>query len=319
MELEIRHLRAVCAIADAGSLHKAARAIGVAQPTLTAQLRRIEKALGGELFLRLPEGCRPTLLGLQLLARARAVLAEMTTLTTEMRAAASAAQRPHLRIGSTPSPAVPPWLRRLHDRYPGTIPSVQTDVSSSTLLRMVATGQLDVAFVHEIEGTHLRIPPGLRSRVLIEREPVFVLISEHHPAASQHTVRLQDLMDEQWMLDKTADGEWEGLLRALPAGLTPRLLHGDYATTGLLVDAGQAVTLCQATSVGSGGRVPRRIEGDPIGQRWLLVGRSDAHLDAVHDDLAAAYREAADKAPLYQAMLDLDPAPSCGAAATSRL
>ncbi len=32
MELEVRHLRALCAIADAGSLHRAARQLGVAQP-----------------------------------------------------------------------------------------------------------------------------------------------------------------------------------------------------------------------------------------------------------------------------------------------
>ncbi|MEU5579266.1 LysR family transcriptional regulator [Streptomyces huasconensis] len=47
MDLEIRHLRAVTAIADVGNLYKAARVLGVAQPTLTAQLRRIESSLGG--------------------------------------------------------------------------------------------------------------------------------------------------------------------------------------------------------------------------------------------------------------------------------
>ncbi|MGW6513119.1 helix-turn-helix domain-containing protein, partial [Streptomyces niveus] len=35
MELEVRHLRALCAIADAGSLHKAARQLGMSQPSLT--------------------------------------------------------------------------------------------------------------------------------------------------------------------------------------------------------------------------------------------------------------------------------------------
>ena len=48
----MRHLRALCAIADAGSLHQAARRLGVSQPSLTTQLRRIENVLGAELFRR---------------------------------------------------------------------------------------------------------------------------------------------------------------------------------------------------------------------------------------------------------------------------
>ncbi|WP_197362363.1 helix-turn-helix domain-containing protein, partial [Streptomyces clavuligerus] len=63
MQLEVRHLRALCAIADTGSLHKAARQLGVSQPSLTTQLRRIEKALGAELFWRERSGCRPTPVG----------------------------------------------------------------------------------------------------------------------------------------------------------------------------------------------------------------------------------------------------------------
>lgn len=47
MELELRHLRTVRAIADTGSLTEAAATLGLAQPALSAQLRRIEKALGG--------------------------------------------------------------------------------------------------------------------------------------------------------------------------------------------------------------------------------------------------------------------------------
>ncbi|MGH8795377.1 MAG: LysR family transcriptional regulator, partial [Stackebrandtia sp.] len=52
MEVELRHLRAVCAVADAGSVSKAAAALGISQPALTAQLRRIEQSLGGA-----PAGC----------------------------------------------------------------------------------------------------------------------------------------------------------------------------------------------------------------------------------------------------------------------
>ncbi|MEU9982154.1 LysR family transcriptional regulator [Streptomyces sp. NPDC050856] len=304
MELELRHLRVVCAIADAGSLRKAARMLGVAQPSLTAQLRRIENALGGELFARQPHGCRPTAFGHHLLARARPLLAEMTALTAEMRAAsARTAPTARLRIGSTPSRALACWTRRLRLRYPEFVPAAQTDVSANALLRMVAAGQLDVAFVHEMEGTHLRFPPGLHQRVLVDREPGFVALAEHHPAAERGTVRLEDLAGEQWIMDRTADGEWECVHRALrAAGLPPQLFHGDYSTAALLVATGEAVTVCQATSTGWDGVVARRLDGDPIGWRWLLAARTQGQLDAVHEDLAAAYQEAAEQAPDYQAM-----------------
>ncbi|MFJ4879583.1 LysR substrate-binding domain-containing protein [Streptomyces sp. NPDC088745] len=301
MDLEIRHLRAVTAIADAGSLHKAARVLGVAQPTLTAQLRRIEESLGGTLFLRLPEGCRPTFLGHQLLARARPVLAEMNQLTDQMRAAARAERNSHLRIGSTPTHAVAPWLRLLSERFPEARPTVHAEASSCALLRMVAAGQLDAALVHEPEGCPLRIPADVRLRVLLEREPQLLGVFEHHPAARQKTVRLQDLADERWMIDKTADGEWEQLDRVLrAAGVTPQILHGDFATISMLVSTGQAVMVCNGTSTGRNGAVVRRLEGDPIAARWLLAARSDVCLDAVYDDLVTAYREVADQAPLYK-------------------
>ncbi|KIF72575.1 peptidase, partial [Streptomyces sp. AcH 505] len=88
MELEVRHLRAVCAIADTGSLHKAARQLGMSQPSLTTQLRRIENTLGAELFSRERTGCRPTPLGRSVLSRARPLVAGMATLVAEARAAA---------------------------------------------------------------------------------------------------------------------------------------------------------------------------------------------------------------------------------------
>ena len=62
-ELELRHLRAVRAVADGGSVSRAATVLGVSQPALTAQLKRIERILGGDLFVRGPSGVRPTELG----------------------------------------------------------------------------------------------------------------------------------------------------------------------------------------------------------------------------------------------------------------
>ncbi|MET8666935.1 LysR family transcriptional regulator [Streptomyces tendae] len=302
MELEVRHLRALCAIADAGSLHRAARQLGVAQPTLSTQLTRIEQTLGGPLFTRGRTGCRPTPLGRTVLGRARPLLSDMSTLVREARAAAAGGDS-RLRVGSTASRALAGWLRRL--RRPGLEPTLQMDVSANALLRRVTEGQLDVAFVHEVEGSALHIPEGLRLRVLVEREPQFVMLPADHPAAVWPVVRLADLADDRWMVDPTVDGEWDGVHRMLRAvGLNPRVLHGDYHTAASLVATGEVVTVCQPSSQSRPDMAVRRLYGDPLGVRLLLAARTRAELDAVFPALEDAYWEVARQSTAYREWLE---------------
>jgi DNA-binding transcriptional LysR family regulator len=307
MELEVRHLRALCAIADTGSLHKAARQLGVSQPSLTTQLRRIENSLGAELFSRERTGCRPTPLGRSVLSRARPLVAEMTSLVVEAKAAAARADGPRLRVGSTASRALAGWLRRLRKRLPGTDISLHMDVSANALLRMVAAGQLDVAFVHEVEGCPLLVPDGLSARVLVEREPQFISMARDHPAAAAAVVELADLAEDRWMVDPTVDGEWDGLRRVLgAAGLNPPVLHGDYLTAASLIAVGEAVAPCQPTSGPRDDMAIRPLRGDPLAVRLLLFSRPGACqelYDAVYTELADAYREAALRAAAYRQWL----------------
>ncbi|MBV1937863.1 LysR family transcriptional regulator [Streptomyces sp. BV286] len=303
MDLEVRHLRALCAIADTGSLHRAARQLGVAQPSLSTQLKRIEQELGGPLFLRERTGCRPTPLGLVVLGRARPLVAEMRALVAEARAAATDADGPQLRIGSTASRALAGWLRRLRARQRE--PVLQMDVSPNALLRMLADGRLDVAFVHEVEGSPLRVPDGLALRVLIEREPQFVSLPADHPAAGFPEVQLSDLAEDRWMIDPTVDGEWDAVHRMLrTAGLSPRVLHGDYHTAASLVATGEVVTVCQPTCQPRPEMAVRRIQGDPLGVRLLLAARTEGELDCVYPELWEAYAEVAREAPGYREWLD---------------
>lgn len=303
MDLEVRHLRALCAIADTGSLHRAARQLGVAQPSLSTQLRRIEQELGGALFVRARSGCRPTPLGRLVLSRARPLVADMRALVAEARAAAMGG--PELRVGSTASKALAGWLRRL--RGHGQDPTLHMNVSPNALLRMVADGQLDVAFVHEVEGSPLRIPPELCLRVLMEREPQFVSLPTDHPAAAKSEVTLPDLADDRWMVDPTVDGEWDAVQRMFrAAGVNPHVLHGDYYTADALVATGEVVAVCQPTHADSPTMAVRRLHGDPLGVRLLLAARTETDLDGVYPALEEAYWEAARQAPAYREWLEGD-------------
>ncbi|RSS55975.1 LysR family transcriptional regulator [Streptomyces sp. WAC01280] len=300
----MRHLRALCAIADAGSLHKAARQLGMSQPSLTTQLRRIENSLGAELFSRGRTGCLPTPLGRSVLSRARPLVADMAALVTEARAAVARTEGPGLRVGSTASRALPGWLRRLRQRLPGTDVGLRVDVSANALLATVAAGQLDVAFVHEVEGCPLRVPEGLQRRVLVAREPQFISMAPDHPAAAGPVVDLADLARDHWMVDPTVDGEWDGLRRVLgAAGIDPPLLHGDYHTAASLIVLGEAVAPCQPTSVPREDMAIRPLRGDPLAVRLLLYARPETSLDTLYAELAAAYREVALRAAPYREWL----------------
>ncbi|MCT2591826.1 LysR family transcriptional regulator [Streptomyces sp. N2-109] len=313
----MRHLRALCAISETGSVRKAARQLGVTQPSLTTQLSRIERAIGGQLFTRERTGSRPTALGLTVLCRARPIVAEMASLVSEMRDAVAFSGGAGFRIGSTGNRAVAGWLRRLHARLPDTDITIRIDVSPNTLLQMVAANQLDVAFVHEVAGCPLQMPSGVRQRVLVAREPQFVALPATHPAASRAEVPLAELAAERWMVDPSVDGEWAGLRRVFAAaGLEPRVVHGDYLTGADLVAAGEVVSPCQPTSRPRPGMAIRPLCGDPLTVRLLLVrpetassGEADERFDAAYADLEASYREVAWMSAAYRQWLQRHDSP----------
>ncbi|MFI1796189.1 LysR family transcriptional regulator [Streptomyces sp. NPDC020379] len=311
MELEVRHLRALCAIADTGSVRKAALRLGMTQPSLTTQLRRIESAVGGLLFTRGQTGSHPTPLGHTVLLRARPIVAEMSALVTAARNAAVRTGGERLRVGSVGSRVVTGWLRRLHERLPDTDITIHIEVSANTLLQLLATHQLDVAFVHETEGFPLDVPGGVERRVLTAREPRFVALAAGHPAAGRPVVKLAELADDSWIVDPTADHEWAALCRAFAGiGLDPRLIHvRDNATAADLVASGEAVRPCQPTAEPAPGTVVRPLHGDPLTTELSLAARACAlplpELDALFTDLEAAYTEAASRSAAYGTWLDM--------------
>ncbi|MFJ1758384.1 LysR family transcriptional regulator [Kitasatospora sp. NPDC088134] len=309
MELDVRHLRVLCAIADTGSVRKAARRLGMTQPTLTTQLHRIERTIGGRLFTRERTGSRPTVLGHSVLSRARPVITEMDALVAAARAEAAGPGRRRLRIGSVGSRAVAAWLRRIHDRFPETDTTIHIDISAIALLHLVAAEQLDIAFVHESEGFPLHVPAGTEQRVLVAREPQFVALAATHPAAGRPVVSLADLAHDTWMVDPTADHEYAALRRVFAeAGLDPRVVQvRDNATAAELVASGEAVRPCQPTSPPGAGTVLRPVHGDPLAVRLLLAWRPDTvagpALDGLWADLRHAYLGLADLSPAYRAWL----------------
>src|SRR5271165_964750 len=101
--LELRHLRYLVAVADAGSFTHAAERIFIAQPTLSQQIRRLEEIVGTPLLQRRREGLRLTTAGTVLLDASRNVLSLVDHEVSRTRQAAGLG-RQRLRV------VVPPHL-----------------------------------------------------------------------------------------------------------------------------------------------------------------------------------------------------------------
>src|SRR3954447_25885302 len=141
MNLELRHLKVVVAIAETGSVTKAASQLGLAQPALTAQLQRIEPPLGGPLCERDRGGARPTALGELVLSRARVLLPAMKGLQDEAaRLAGSGSDgggRSRYRFGKIGGPGVGGLVHRLSESQPDAQTSTHASYWVDELANMV--------------------------------------------------------------------------------------------------------------------------------------------------------------------------------------
>src|SRR5689334_6767647 len=103
MQLELRHLRIVKAVADARSLTAAAKLLGISQPALSAQVRRIEGIVGGALFVRGRGGSFLTAYGRFVLTRAEAALGHVDEI---LRARPDGGVPPVVRVGGIDGPVM---------------------------------------------------------------------------------------------------------------------------------------------------------------------------------------------------------------------
>ncbi|WP_067177949.1 LysR family transcriptional regulator [Microtetraspora niveoalba] len=305
MQVELRHLRVICAVADAGSVSRAATAVGVSQPALTAQLQRVETALGGQIFRRGRLGVTPTPFGQFVLTRARSILLAVDELV--------AGTGPHdgrsdlARIGGYVTPVLSGLVARLFE-VPGLSVTVHTEYSPRLLLDLLASRRLDAATLVDYPGSELPAPPSVGMR-LVATEPVFVLMSSTHPLAGREEVDLADLAGDDWVISPPDGVGWPECVYAAcqRAGFTPRVPHSmtEQAMIRQLVAGGHAVSPCQATVQDAPGIVVRPLAGTPLWLRHLVAWRLDGPLARRAGELAGfaarAHREAIADRPHYAA------------------
>jgi len=188
--VELHQLRYFVAVAEHRHFTKAARALTVAQPSVSKQIRRLEEELGASLFHRMRGNVALTPAGEALLPLARRVLDDVEGAESEVRDLAGM-RRGRLSVGATPSLSttlVPSALARYHQSYPG-IELALHEAGSRDLVRELEQGALDVALV---------ILP-MRDEVLettpLLREELVLAVPKSHPLAQRRSVSIADLRD----------------------------------------------------------------------------------------------------------------------------
>ncbi len=159
--MNLKDLRYLVAVADHRHFGRAAEACFVSQPTLSTQLKKLERELGVELIERSPRRVMLTAVGESVVERARVVLRE----TDNIRDVARRATDPEagtLRIGLFPTLApylLPHIVPPLHDRFPK-LELLLVEEKSAEVHERLRSGQLDVGLLAlPVHDDHLHCEP----------------------------------------------------------------------------------------------------------------------------------------------------------------
>jgi LysR family transcriptional regulator, hca operon transcriptional activator len=189
--MELRHLRYFIAVAEVGSLTEAAGRLHTSQPSLSRQIRDLEREVGAELLSRSVHGVELTAAGQAFADQARLAL---THADAAAEAARRAVTRPTFAIGFQTGHEMT-WLPRAMHVLRGDLKNIQVTISSDyspDLAEALVRGRLDLAF--------LRVEPGYDLAYhVVDREPLIVLMPSDHPLAASQAIRPQDLLGETFI------------------------------------------------------------------------------------------------------------------------
>ena len=194
-DLKLKDLRYLVAIADTRHFGRAAERCFVSQPTLSAQVKKLEDYLGVQLIERQPKNLTLTEAGEQIVARARRILEA----SEEVVALARSHRDPlagRLRVALLPTIG-PYLLPRLSQPIRKALPRIELrlyEYQTNQMVEKIENGEIDLGVLAlPVDGE------GLESRELYA-EPFMVAVPDHHALAKRETVRVDDLKAQTLLL-----------------------------------------------------------------------------------------------------------------------
>lgn len=242
-DLDLRVVRYFTVVAEHRHFVRAAEALHLTQPSLSRQVRSLEKQVGARLLDRTPQGSRLTEAGEVFLPRAKALLRSAAQATASARAAAD----PHrITIGYTTNLIITPAVAALRREHP----------DAEVLAVHLAWDDARPALLdHRVDAAVTRLPfttESLHVTVLYD-EPRVLVLPLGHRLAGRAYVTLDDIADEP--TPRLADPLWNAFWRVDPRPDGRRAPDGPLVTDVEdkfeLVASGQAVAIVPGPKISS--------------------------------------------------------------------
>ncbi len=189
--MDLRQFQAVLAVAHHRNFTRAAESLLVAQPAVSAQVRKLEQELGVRLFERTTRHVELTDAGRLVVDRAAAILAAVEALGRDVGHIASP-RRGLVRIGAgfSYNAGLPSLLARFVEEHPD-IDITMKEAGSVEMFDMLRARDLEVAFATLSPGLNLK---ELRHHVYVE-EPFVLMVPPGSGLARKPTVAFHDIAD----------------------------------------------------------------------------------------------------------------------------
>jgi DNA-binding transcriptional LysR family regulator len=248
--MSLRQFEYALAIAEEGSVTAAAERLHVAQPSVSQQIRGLERELGVELFARTPTGLVPTVVGRAFLREAEAAVSAARRARATARAGADElvgelVVAVQMGFGTRQLPGALGALRR---RFPRLEVTVFEEPSSAELERLGRRGVLDLALMAACEQS------PADAHHLGDEEFVVALAAGHRQLAADR-VELRELEREPWVRfdrDSALDGVLLNVLRDNDLAPITAARVSQTATAVRWAAHGLGVTLVPASAVPHG-------------------------------------------------------------------
>ncbi|MFC7533076.1 LysR family transcriptional regulator [Actinoplanes sp. GCM10030250] len=284
MNVELRHLRSLVAVIDAGTFTDAAAELGVSQAAVSRTVAALESALGVRLLERTTRHLALTATGTQVLTAARRVLAEIAHLER----LAEQSRSDELRIGYAWA-ALGKHTRRLQRTWAAARPGTPlVFMQAGTVTAGLSEGTADVAVIRK------PLTDPRFATALIGTEGRCAAVATDNPLARRRTLRFADLARYTVAIDSRTGTTTLDLWEPGAGPATVRATHGvdEWLT---LIAAGQAVGITSEATANQNPRpgvAYRMLRHAPRIEVWLAWWR-DAPPDGL-DDLIRLSRAAYD-------------------------
>jgi len=246
VDIEIRHLRYFLAVAETLHFGKAALRLGMAQPPLSQQIKRLEQIIGHRLFDRTTRGVKMTQAGQLLAERARSTIEKIEDDLTQVQRLGRG-EEGTLTVGFSGSvmfTELPAAIETYRRRYPK-VEFRLRELSTTAQLAALINGTIDLAFLRDGDPTE-----GIEISTLLKERYVAVL-PEGHALLRKRELRVKDLREEPFILFARRMGPlaFDRTIACCERnGFHPKIVQDapQWPTLVRLVAAGLGVTLAPA-------------------------------------------------------------------------